>query len=127
MMSTFMLYSVVALLASIVACRMYAFLRRWGSTEQVVGFFHPFCNSGGGGERVLWLCITALQALHPRTRPLRCLIYTGDNVKPAQILDKARVRGPHLPVGAGFPWQVLFQIFLKLTTLRLGHYVYAPD
>ena len=26
-----------------------------------VGFFHPFCNSGGGGERVLWSCIKALQ------------------------------------------------------------------
>ena len=27
-----------------------------------VGFFHPFCNSGGGGERVLWSAIKAVQA-----------------------------------------------------------------
>lgn len=26
-----------------------------------VGFFHPFCNSGGGGERVLWSAVKALQ------------------------------------------------------------------
>lgn len=26
-----------------------------------IGFFHPFCNSGGGGERVLWSAIKALQ------------------------------------------------------------------
>jgi len=26
-----------------------------------VGFFHPFCNSGGGGERVLWSAVKAIQ------------------------------------------------------------------
>jgi len=27
----------------------------------VVGFFHPYCNAGGGGERVLWAAIQAVQ------------------------------------------------------------------
>ncbi|CAH1267923.1 ALG11 [Branchiostoma lanceolatum] len=27
----------------------------------VVGFFHPYCNAGGGGERVLWCAVRALQ------------------------------------------------------------------
>ncbi len=26
-----------------------------------VGFFHPFCNSGGGGERVLWSAVKVIQ------------------------------------------------------------------
>ena len=26
-----------------------------------IGFFHPFCYSGGGGERVLWSAIKILQ------------------------------------------------------------------
>lgn len=26
-----------------------------------VAFFHPYCNAGGGGERVLWCAIRALQ------------------------------------------------------------------
>src|ERR1051326_4982599 len=31
----------------------------------VVGFFHPFCNAGGGGERVLWAAIRATQHRWP--------------------------------------------------------------
>lgn len=31
------------------------------SSEQCVGIFHPYCNAGGGGERVLWCAIRALQ------------------------------------------------------------------
>lgn len=26
-----------------------------------VGLFHPYCNAGGGGERVLWCAVRALQ------------------------------------------------------------------
>lgn len=26
-----------------------------------VGVFHPYCNAGGGGERVLWCAIQAIQ------------------------------------------------------------------
>lgn len=25
-----------------------------------VAFFHPYCNAGGGGERVLWVAIKAI-------------------------------------------------------------------
>lgn len=32
-----------------------------GKVPIVVGFFHPYCNAGGGGERVLWTAIRALQ------------------------------------------------------------------
>lgn len=28
----------------------------------VVAFFHPYCNAGGGGERVLWAAIKAIQS-----------------------------------------------------------------
>jgi alpha-1,2-mannosyltransferase len=31
------------------------------SSQQTVGIFHPYCNAGGGGERVLWCAIRALQ------------------------------------------------------------------
>lgn len=27
----------------------------------VIGIFHPYCNAGGGGERVLWYAVKALQ------------------------------------------------------------------
>jgi len=32
-----------------------------GKVPVVVGFFHPYCNAGGGGERVLWTAIRAIQ------------------------------------------------------------------
>ena len=83
-----------------------------------VGFFHPFCNSGGGGERVLWSAVNAIQKAYastPRThtrrlarlsRPFRlffhlvdrypnsiCVIYSGDNgSSPDEMIDKAKER-----------------------------------
>ena len=44
--------------------------------EGVVGFFHPFCNAGGGGERVLWAAIAATQTRWPKAI---CAVYTGDH------------------------------------------------
>jgi len=40
-----------------------------------VGFFHPYCNAGGGGERVLWC---AINALHQDRSDVHCVVYTGD-------------------------------------------------
>lgn len=31
------------------------------SSQPCVAIFHPYCNAGGGGERVLWCAIRALQ------------------------------------------------------------------
>lgn len=35
--------------------------RRAKDRRPAVAFFHPYCNAGGGGERVLWCAIRALQ------------------------------------------------------------------
>ncbi|ORX38870.1 hypothetical protein BD324DRAFT_617618 [Kockovaella imperatae] len=43
--------------------------------QTIIGFWHPYCNSGGGGERVLWTAIMHLQRLHKETV---VLVYTGD-------------------------------------------------
>ena len=53
-------------------------LRSWSVTSKrpfVVGFFHPYCNAGGGGERVLWHAVDALQK---RYEFVEVLVYTGD-------------------------------------------------
>ncbi|KAJ3958669.1 asparagine-linked glycosylation protein [Colletotrichum tropicale] len=42
----------------------------------IVGFFHPFCNAGGGGERVLWAAIKTTQERYPNAL---CVVYTGDH------------------------------------------------
>ncbi|ORY59994.1 uncharacterized protein BCR38DRAFT_443537 [Pseudomassariella vexata] len=44
--------------------------------DGIVAFFHPFCNAGGGGERVLWAAIRATQKRWPKAR---CVVYTGDH------------------------------------------------
>ncbi|XP_064608986.1 GDP-Man:Man(3)GlcNAc(2)-PP-Dol alpha-1,2-mannosyltransferase-like isoform X2 [Liolophura sinensis] len=57
---------------------------------QTVGFFHPYCNAGGGGERVLWVAIRTLQKRYPS---VRCVVYSGDkDVTGEQILNKAQER-----------------------------------
>lgn len=43
--------------------------------KTAVGFFHPYTNDGGGGERVLWCAVKAIQEVRP---DLDCVIYTGD-------------------------------------------------
>ncbi|KAJ7206027.1 mannosyltransferase [Mycena pura] len=53
-------------------------------------FFHPYCNAGGGGERVLWSAIAYIQRTHPS---LLCVVYTGDaSATKASILDKVQSR-----------------------------------
>ncbi|CEQ40098.1 SPOSA6832_01681 [Sporobolomyces salmonicolor] len=47
-----------------------------GQPRRVVGFFHPYCNAGGGGERVLW---TALACMQRRDEDGDVyVVYTGD-------------------------------------------------
>lgn len=59
----------------------------WGG---IVGFFHPFCNAGGGGERVLWAAVKATQRRWPKAI---CVVYTGDhNVDKAEMLGNIERR-----------------------------------
>ncbi|KAK9049022.1 hypothetical protein SSX86_032010 [Deinandra increscens subsp. villosa] len=46
------------------------------SKKKAVGFFHPYTNDGGGGERVLWCAVKAIQEERP---DLDCVVYTGDH------------------------------------------------
>jgi alpha-1,2-mannosyltransferase len=54
-----------------------------------IGFFHPYCNDGGGGERVLWC---AIQALLLANKGIRIAIFTGDHERGDEILSKAKER-----------------------------------
>ncbi|KAF2266690.1 UDP-Glycosyltransferase/glycogen phosphorylase [Lojkania enalia] len=61
--------------------------REWSG---IVGFFHPFCNAGGGGERVLWAAVRATQRRWPEAI---CVVYTGDHdVDKAAILKRVKER-----------------------------------
>ena len=51
-------------------------LSKNNATSKVLGFFHPNCAAGGGGERVLWSAIAVLGKLHDRGLQLNVVIYT---------------------------------------------------
>ncbi|GAB1521477.1 asparagine-linked glycosylation protein [Rhizoctonia solani] len=56
----------------------------------VVGFFHPYCNSGGGGERVLWASIAYLQRTNNQ---VLSVVYTGDtDATKEEIITKVKTR-----------------------------------
>ncbi|XP_055613036.1 GDP-Man:Man(3)GlcNAc(2)-PP-Dol alpha-1,2-mannosyltransferase isoform X1 [Uranotaenia lowii] len=55
--------------------------------DKYVALFHPYCNAGGGGERVLWCAVRALQNKY---EGIKLFIYTGDlEATPEEILNKA--------------------------------------
>lgn len=58
--------------------------------KETIGFFHPYCAAGGGGERVLWCAIDAVQREHPG---VHTVVYTGDaNITAGEILGQAEAR-----------------------------------
>ncbi|KFY69370.1 hypothetical protein V496_00305 [Pseudogymnoascus sp. VKM F-4515 (FW-2607)] len=58
--------------------------------EGIVGFLHPFCNAGGGGERVLWAAVRATQQRWPKAT---CVVYTGDHdVTKEKMLERVENR-----------------------------------
>uniref|UniRef100_A0A3P8TQI0 GDP-Man:Man(3)GlcNAc(2)-PP-Dol alpha-1,2-mannosyltransferase n=1 Tax=Amphiprion percula TaxID=161767 RepID=A0A3P8TQI0_AMPPE len=66
--------------------------RRARDGGPAVAFFHPYCNAGGGGERVLW-CSLRFYLLAPDTPGDSFVVYTGDQgVTGEQILEGARQR-----------------------------------
>lgn len=64
--------------------------RNHGKQDVVqVGIFHPYCNAGGGGERVLWCAVRSLQQKYGNRIHIK--IYTGDvNVTSEKILQNAK-------------------------------------
>lgn len=66
-----------------------AALKKKLSGRKSIGIFHPYCNAGGGGERVLWCAVRAIQSKYPNHH---IYIYTGDDVNPDDILLNAKKR-----------------------------------
>ncbi|CCE62804.1 hypothetical protein TPHA_0D01640 [Tetrapisispora phaffii CBS 4417] len=53
--------------------------------NKLYGFFHPYCNAGGGGEKVLW---KAIETVLRNDKKNVAIVYTGDvDASRSQILD----------------------------------------
>ncbi|KAK8810427.1 hypothetical protein WA158_007002 [Blastocystis sp. Blastoise] len=64
--------------------RKYTNKNRKGLT---IGVFHPYANAGGGGEKVLWVVLKALEELS-KNYPINVLLYTGDKESLLEMLEK---------------------------------------
>lgn len=61
-----------------------------GARKLVVGFFHPYANNGGGGERVLWQAVRA--TLLASDRHVVAVYTTNCDSDPALILAKTEAK-----------------------------------
>jgi hypothetical protein len=69
----------------------------------VVGFFHPFCASGGGGERVLWKMLHTLSEQHAAgLLKVHVVVYAapGEEDWATVLAGASRRFGIHLSGGA---------------------------
>lgn len=64
------------LLTPIILSLFFTVVKSRRRRSYAVGFFHPYTNDGGGGERVLWCAVKGIQELSP---DLDCVVYTGDH------------------------------------------------
>lgn len=103
-MYLFILLCIAVFICVFVSCLLVAYhvLRWWfgikhnqvhplsehGVKKRTVAFFHPYCNAGGGGERVLWCALRAVQNHCP---DVECVVFTGDkDVTEDEILRRVK-------------------------------------
>jgi ALG11 mannosyltransferase N-terminus len=82
---------ILVVLLIIFGCRCYFYHIRKSfkrQSKKTVAFFHPFCSSGGGGERVLWKSIQALDELKCQGFDFDIIIYTAD--PPDQMYERRK-------------------------------------
>ncbi|XP_075513382.1 LOW QUALITY PROTEIN: GDP-Man:Man(3)GlcNAc(2)-PP-Dol alpha-1,2-mannosyltransferase-like [Primulina tabacum] len=71
---------IIRIASAVISCRR--------NRRKAVGIFHPYTNDGGGGERVLWCAVKAIQEESP---DLDCIIYTGDHEASPQSLYRRSI------------------------------------
>ncbi|KAK9811429.1 hypothetical protein WJX72_003813 [[Myrmecia] bisecta] len=78
------LWPVLALsgLAVFLAVRTYVKRALSQPLQGTVGFFHPNADGGGGGERVLWCAVAAIQQADPN---LQIIIYSGEKLSAVDL------------------------------------------
>ncbi|KAF9668001.1 hypothetical protein SADUNF_Sadunf15G0081400 [Salix dunnii] len=74
---------ITSLLIYILTITSHKIINGRRTRQRAVGFFHPYTNDGGGGERVLWCAVKAIQEESP---DLDCVIYTGDHDSSSESL-----------------------------------------
>lgn len=60
--------------------------------DKVCAFYHPYCDGGGGGERVLWMMVDALLQDGTISKHLHIVIYSGSKKNKKEILKHVKER-----------------------------------
>ncbi|CAH2058642.1 unnamed protein product [Thlaspi arvense] len=91
----FILYAFLTLLFAVSLTLSLSVINARKRRKRAVGFFHPYTNDGGGGERVLWCAVKAIQE---ETPDLDCVVFTGDHDSSSDSLARRAVDrfGVHL-------------------------------
>ncbi|UJR35544.1 hypothetical protein I4U23_028298 [Adineta vaga] len=104
-LTTFMIWFIITILAwglALIPILKFVFIpwyrkqcRQWTRNDRQcrlsIAFFHPYCNDGGGGERVLWSAIESI--LKKYKNNIQIIIYTGDtDATPEDILLRVKQR-----------------------------------
>nr|AAD25934.1 hypothetical protein [Arabidopsis thaliana] len=91
----FILYTLLTIIFAVSLSLFLSVINARKSRKRAVGFFHPYTNDGGGGERVLWCAVKAIQEENP---DLDCVIFTGDHDSSSDSLARRAVDrfGVHL-------------------------------
>ncbi|EFH39136.1 glycosyl transferase family 1 protein [Arabidopsis lyrata subsp. lyrata] len=91
----FILYTLLTIIFAVSLSLSLSVINARKSRKRAVGFFHPYTNDGGGGERVLWCAVKAIQEENP---DLDCVIFTGDHDSSSDSLARRAVDrfGVHL-------------------------------
>ncbi|TIC51800.1 UDP-Glycosyltransferase/glycogen phosphorylase [Wallemia mellicola] len=76
----------ITIIISLIICVIFI-RNKPKSTKNSIAFFHPYCNAGGGGERVLWTAIYGIQQSQPS---VRIFIYTGDSESKETLLSNVK-------------------------------------
>ncbi|KAF2602142.1 hypothetical protein F2Q70_00024711 [Brassica cretica] len=84
----FILYAFLTLLSALSLTLSLSIINARKSRKRAVGFFHPYTNDGGGGERVLWCAVKAIQE---ETPDLDCIVFTGDHDSSSDSLSRRAV------------------------------------
>ncbi|KAM8707524.1 hypothetical protein ACLKA7_005068 [Drosophila subpalustris] len=79
-----------------------------------VGIFHPYCNAGGGGERVLWCAVRALQ------KKIGCYVHypviSSDMLKKVKFRQSAHNNKAYVARNPFLTWAKLtyYRLFSKM-------------
>ena len=61
------------------------------SSPLIIGFFHPFCDAMGGGEKVLFQALKAIQQ-DQRFDNTKILVYSGATISDQELQSEVKER-----------------------------------